>query len=88
MRELGLEQGDILKTVNGQEFDMESAQNILMGSLSWTPDTPLEFGVERDGEDLNLTGRVGVPKVEKFGIQPLEDQTPEQLSLREAWLKG
>lgn len=88
MRDLGLEQGDILKTVNGQEFNMESAQNILMGSLSWTPETVLDFRIERDGKELDLKGRVGVPKVQKFGIQPLEDQTPQQLSLREAWLKG
>ena len=88
MRDLGLEQGDILKTVNGQELNMESAQNILMGSLSWTPETALDFRIERDGKELNLKGSVGVPKAQKFGIQPLEDQTPQQLSLREAWLKG
>jgi len=88
MQDLGLEQGDILKMVNGQEFNMESAQNILMGSLSWTPDTALDFRIERDGKELNLKGSVGVPKAQIFGIQPLENQTSQQLSLRQAWLKG
>jgi predicted metalloprotease with PDZ domain len=87
MKELGLEAGDILKKVNGRDFNMESVQEILIGSVSWTPETPLDFVIERDGQEMNLKGLVGVPKVEKFGIAPLGDATPEQLRLREAWLK-
>ena len=88
MRDIGLEQGDILKMVNGQEFTMESAQNILMESFSWTPETVLDFVIERDGEEMNLKGELGTPQVEKFTMAPLEITTPEQLRLREAWLKG
>ncbi|TNF70323.1 MAG: peptidase M61, partial [Bacteroidetes bacterium] len=88
MRDIGLEQGDILKMVNGQEFTMESAQNILMESFSWTPDTTLEILIERGGEELSLQANLGTPKVEKFSMAPLKNTTPQQLRLREAWLKG
>lgn len=88
MRDMGLEQGDILKAVNGQEFTMESAQNILMESFSWTPDTTLEILIERGGEELSLQANLGTPKVEKFSMAPLKNTTPQQLRLREAWLKG
>ena len=88
MRDIGLEQGDILKMVNGKEFNMESAQNILMESFSWTADTTLDFVIERDGEEMSLKGNLGAPKVAKFTIVPLDNATPRQLRLREAWLKG
>jgi predicted metalloprotease with PDZ domain len=88
MRELGLKQGDTLKAVNGVPFTMESAQQILVESITWTPDTPLEFLIERDGEEMLLKGSAGVPMAELYGIQPLDDATPGQLRLREAWLKG
>jgi predicted metalloprotease with PDZ domain len=88
MREVGLRPGDVLKKINGEVFNMESAQNILGSSISWTPDTPLDLVIEREGEEMTLKGQVGTPKAEKFTIAPLEDPTPEQLRLREAWLKG
>ncbi|MDX1332662.1 MAG: peptidase M61, partial [Robiginitalea sp.] len=88
MREVGLQPGDVLKQINGEDFNMESAQNILGTSISWTPDTPLDLVIERDGEEMTLKGQVGTPKVEKFTIAPLENPTPEQLNLRQAWLKG
>jgi hypothetical protein len=67
---------------------MESAQNILMESFSWTPDTTLEIVIERGGEELSLKANLGTPKVEKFSMAPLKNTTPQQLRLREAWLKG
>jgi len=88
MKALGLQPGDVLKEVNGQEFTMESVQNILVGSFSWTPETPLDLVIERDGETMTLKGQVGSPKVEKFTVAPLENPSAEQLRLREAWLKG
>ncbi|MEJ2583963.1 MAG: peptidase M61 [Robiginitalea sp.] len=88
MQELGLEPGDILKKVNGREVNMESVQDIFMMSISWTPETDLEFLVERDGQELILKGTMGVPTVQKYGIVPLEDPNKDQLRLREAWLKS
>ncbi len=88
MREVGLQPGDILKKVNGEDLNMQSAQAILGESISWTPDTPLVFVIERDGVEMTLEGQVGIPKVQKFTIAPLENVTERQLRLREAWLKG
>lgn len=88
MQALGLKQGDILKTINGVPFNMESAQQVLVASIAWTPDTPLDFMIERDGEEMRLEGKAGVPMAEQYGIQPLAGATTEQLRLREAWLKG
>ena len=88
MRDLGLQPGDVLKMVNGKEFSMENAQDILLGSISWTPDTALDLVIEREGEEIKLKGLAGTPKVEKFTIAPLENPAPQQLRLREAWLKG
>ncbi len=88
MQEMGLQPGDILKKVNGEDLDIESARNILGESISWTPDTPLELVIERDGQEMTLKGRAGTPKVETFSITPLENPTAGQLRLRETWLKG
>ena len=88
MEALGLRGGDVLKSVNGTPVNLESIGGFLNESFSWQPDTPLVFVVERDGEELRLEGTAGSPTTREEGIAPMHDATPEQVRLRESWLKG
>ncbi|MDG3583787.1 peptidase M61 [Galbibacter pacificus] len=88
MKALGLKSGDVIKSVNGTEFTMENIRNVIIGSMSWQPETEVNMVINRDGEELTLKGKVGSPSIEVDKIAKMETTTPQQDTLREAWLKG
>ncbi len=55
-------------------------------SMGWTPDTELEIIVERDGEEVTLSGVYGNPVYTKQVIREVESPTENQLTLRSWWL--
>lgn len=88
MKEIGLQSGDIITSVNGTEFTLESIQNVVMQSMTWQSDSEINLTIQRDGEELQLKGVLGTPEIATEKIQEQQDATAAQKTLREAWLKG
>lgn len=86
LREMGVQGGDIIKSVNETELSLQNAQSIIAPSLQWTPDTDLSMVLIRDGEEIEVSGKVGNPKALKPGLVPKEDASPESVRLRNQWL--
>lgn len=86
LREMGVQGGDIIKSVNGTELSLQNAQAIIAPSLQWTPDTDLTMVLIRDGEEIEVSGKVGTPTALKPGLVPKEDASPESVRLRNQWL--
>ena len=90
--ELGFQKGDLIRVFNGTEIPELSqenmgALNMLFGaSFSWSPEQKVTFEVERDGERITLGGTVGIAVSPAKGITAVEDATPAQIALRNAWL--
>ena len=90
--ELGFQKGDLIRVFNGTEIPELSqenmgALNMLFGaSFSWSPEQKVTFEVERDGERITLGGTVGIAVSPAKGITAIEDATPAQIALRNAWL--
>lgn len=87
LNELGIEGGDILKSVNGQEYNIQSAYNLVMTAESWEEGEEVNFVIERDGEELNLSAKTHQPTTTSTRITEKDDDNA-QVKLREAWLKG
>lgn len=85
--ELGIEGGDILKSINGQEYNIQSAYNMVMTAESWEEGEEVTFVIERDGEELNLSAKAHQPTTTSTRITEKDDDST-QVNLREAWLKG
>jgi predicted metalloprotease with PDZ domain len=88
MLDIGLQGGDIIKSVNGTAFTLESIQNVIMQSMTWQPDTEINLTIERDGKELQLKGKLGTPKIDSEKIVEKQDATEAQKTLRHSWLKG
>jgi predicted metalloprotease with PDZ domain len=94
LMEIGFQEGDLLRVFNGTkipELSQENmgALNMLFGaSFSWMPDQKVTFEVEREGKLKTLSGTVGVAVSPAKGITAMEDATPAQIVLRNAWLHG
>ena len=90
--ELGFQKGDLIRIFNGTEIPELSqenmgALNMLFGaSFSWSPEQKVTFEVERDSERVTLGGTVGIAVSPAKGITAMEDATPAQIALRNAWL--
>jgi predicted metalloprotease with PDZ domain len=83
---MGVQAGDVIETVNGVAYDLVNVADLIQASVFWAPTQPLDFVVLRDGEEVELTGRLGRPSVTRTTIEEIPDATAEQRALREAWL--
>ncbi len=88
-KKLGLQGGDVIKAVNGTEYDVSNIYNLISQSASWKEGEAISFTIKREDEEMTLTGKVTVPLINKAAITELQyfKEGPE-LRLRQSWLKG
>lgn len=86
LKNLGAQGGDVIVSVNGTPLNLQTAQQIIDGSMSWNPETEIDIVVERDGEEVTLSGVYGNPVYTKRIIQEVKNPTDDQLTLRNWWL--
>ncbi|QCX01256.1 peptidase M61 [Aggregatimonas sangjinii] len=85
---LGVQGGDIIKSINDTPINLEAIRGIIGTSFGWTPETPVKMVVERDGAEMTVEGLAGKAMVNEKKIVPLENASDEQIVLRNAWMKG
>ena len=86
--DLKLQGGDIFKTINGQDINLETLRPIIGESFAWTPETEISMTVVRDGEIVAVEGVVGQPVKKVKKIVPLQELSQKTIDLRNAWLKN
>ena len=86
---LGVQPGDVLKSVNGTDVNLQNVSGFIGQSMQWKAGDTITFEVIRNGETLKLAGDFvkGTTEVENFVIEDLPDNNPKK-KLREAWLKA
>lgn len=85
---LGIQGGDVIKSINGTEITLESIRPIIGQSFGWTPETEIKMIVERDGKELKIEDKVGTSTLVVENIVPVSNATEKQSKLREIWMKG
>jgi predicted metalloprotease with PDZ domain len=85
----GLHANDIVLTINGIDAKYENLAEIAPILHSIKPGDKITYRVRRGEEELQLDLSVGERnKSQKHVFQLMENATPEQLSLRESWMKN
>ena len=86
---LGVQENDVLKKVNGEDFTLQTANPIIIKSFGWKAGDKIALEVVRDGKTITLEGTAIVPQTEQIGLV-IEDLPADnsKVKLREAWLKG
>lgn len=87
-KELGIQGGDIVKSINGTAINLESIRPIIGQSFGWTPETEIKMVLQRGEEEIVIEGKVGAPVLQAQNIVPMESTSEAQNKLREAWMKG
>jgi len=88
LKNLDVQGGDIIKSINDKEISLEAMREIIGESFGWAPDKEITMRVLRDGQPLLLKSRAGTPVVTLEVLVPMENASEKQLKLREHWLKG
>lgn len=86
---LGVQAGDIAKTINGDAFTLDNARTIIGKSFQWKEGDTIKMEVIRNGETIILEGNYVKPSAQSksLTVQDLPADSPK-LKLRNSWLKG
>lgn len=88
LKELGVEQGDIIKSVNDVDYNIENVYDLVMNSQSWEEGGDITMVVIRDGEEVQLSGKITQPTDEVMEIREMDLPPGDpKAELRQAWLK-
>jgi predicted metalloprotease with PDZ domain len=85
---LGAKGGDIITNINGTSITLENMRTIIGRSFGWDPEMDIAMTVLRDGKEITLSGKAGIPTYNDRSILESEFVNVTTLKLREAWLKN
>jgi predicted metalloprotease with PDZ domain len=94
-RKLGYKEGDVLMKFNGQDLTAANAESVFVDYFENAEEgdkfefdvlRPKKPGSKKYKKVVLSTPLQKVERVTDFYLAPIEDATPEQLRLREAWL--
>ena len=87
--DLGVQNGDIIKEMNGIEVNLQTlyARGLIPLSFSWTADTKISMTLERSGELITIDGVVGEPTMMRQKLRETLNATADQVQLRSYWLQ-
>lgn len=88
LKDLGVQGGDTLKSINGTEYNIENVYDLIMASQGWSEGDDITMIVKRDGEEITLEGKISTPKDMDTTYAEMQTADGEQIELRNAWLKG
>ena len=89
---MGVKVGDVFLGIEGDLFpeinEKNSAQinGMLTPTLSWEADKEITLIIKRDGETLNLSGKVGNPTAIVNGLIENPEADKANIKLRQSWL--
>lgn len=89
MLALGLQDGDVIKSYNGQEISLQNARATLTELFTLDTGIPYELIIKRGKDELSFTCEKFMrEKIERHVFEVDENATPAQLALRKAWMKN
>ncbi len=86
--ELGLKGGDIIKSINGKSYNVQNVYDLIGDSAKWTVGDQISFGISRDGNEMEISGKIVEPMATGLRLVEIMNPNDEQMELRHSWLKS
>jgi len=88
-RRFGIEPGDVLVAYDGHEVNLKNIGEVFHGFRDLETGVPYELTIDRQGEKHTLTcEKFMQEKIDRHVFEIDPHATPEQLALRQAWMKN
>lgn len=84
----GVKPNDVIKSVDGEEVTMMTANNIFQKVFMWQPGKEVKVVLDRAGEEVVIETTVETSYTIGKTLVPNPNATEAQNALRKAWLKG
>ncbi|NNK39429.1 MAG: peptidase M61 [Winogradskyella sp.] len=84
----GVQDGDIIKKVNGADLTLKNARQVIGGMFGWQEGQEITLDLERNGEAIVINTILSKAYATTQSLVEDEAATEEQIALRNAWLKG
>ncbi|CAL66929.1 peptidase M61 [Christiangramia forsetii] len=88
LKDLGVKGGDIVKTINGTEYNIKNVYDLINASNNWKKGDAISMTIIRDGAEMKLEGKVTKPMDKEMKMVEMQTTDGNQMELRNAWLKG
>lgn len=86
-QEMGLKGGDIIKSINKKEYDVQNIYDLISDSMNWTAGEEISFVIVRNGSVLQKTGKIIEPMSTGLRLVEIMSADGDQMELRHSWLK-
>ncbi|GHA27707.1 peptidase M61 [Salinimicrobium marinum] len=86
--QLGLETGDVIKSINGQKYNAQNVYDLITASQNWKEGEEITATVMREGEEITLESEVVEPTATGMKLSEVPNADSEQIELRYSWLKS
>lgn len=84
----GIQAGDVIKKVNGDDLTLQNAQQVIGGMFGWQEGQEITMDLERDGKPVMIKTTLTKATAKSEGLVEDENATDAQKALRASWLKG
>ena len=84
----GIQAGDILKKVNGQEVTLQTAQQIVGGMFGWQIGQAIDVVIERNGKPISIKTKLTQATAQSEALRENPKASTEAKATLAAWLKG
>lgn len=87
-KDLGLQEGDMIKSINGTVYSRENIYDLITTSMNWKEGEEISMTILRNGEEKVLETVIKEPTATGKRLVEQLGSSDEQVELRYAWLKG
>ncbi|TQI70453.1 putative metalloprotease with PDZ domain [Gramella sp. Hel_I_59] len=88
LKELGVEGGDVIKSVNGEEYNVQNVYELIRKSQEWKEGDDITMTIVRNEEEMQLKAKVSTPMDTQMTLSEVQNADGDKIELRNAWLKG
>ncbi|WP_121665580.1 M61 family metallopeptidase [Mesonia aquimarina] len=89
LKDLGVQAGDVIKSINGTKYTLDNAYALIMTSQAWKDGDEVKMTIERDGEEMEVSATAKKPTTMQDSLQEMDlPETDKRVQLRKAWLKS
>ncbi|HET8854470.1 MAG TPA: peptidase M61, partial [Salinimicrobium sp.] len=85
---VGLQSGDLIKSINGTTYTATNIYDLITTSMGWKTGDPITFTIVRNGEEMVLESTVVEPTDTGLRLVEIPTASSAQIELRHAWLKS